>query len=223
MEHEPRHEQPEKPGRTRAKRRRARARTGAAPDGTPVVRLDIYASSEGRGARQVLASPGAAPGHGPEQAELDRRKLELDQLARSLAEQREQTSISERRLKSSIAELDARERRLAEREAELEQAHAAEVDAADIERRRRRLAGQEETLNERTHELRRLEQQVEERERKLAEREAQVLVELDFKEDELEGREQALAEHERRLVRKENELTAYVGQIQGRLTVSRST
>jgi len=175
----------EQPHRPRPKRRRAR---GLAPDGTPVVRLDIYATSEGAGARQVVSPEPPKPA---DTADLDRRR----------------------------AELDEREQALVARENELAQARSAEADLADVERRRRRLAAQEESLSERTHELRRLEAQVEERERALAEREAHIRLELDLREDELEGREQALADHEQRLTRKERELTAYVGQLQGRLTV----
>src|SRR5205807_6584311 len=112
MGNDPRHEPPENPGRPHPKRRRTRGRAGAA---TPVVRLDIYASSEGRGATPASAAPEAGPEHADldrrkaeldgRKAELDQRKTELDELARRLAEQREQTSIAERRLKSSIAQL----------------------------------------------------------------------------------------------------------------------
>jgi uncharacterized protein (DUF3084 family) len=115
--------------------------------------------------------------------------------------------------------LDEREETLSARETELAHVHSAEVDLADVERRRRRLAAQEESLTERTHELRSLESKLEEREQALAEREAHIRLELDLREDELEGREQALADHEQRLARKESELTTYVGQLQGRLTV----
>jgi len=119
--------------RQRPKRRRARGHTKQ-PDGTPVVRLDIYASLEGAAAREAPPA-------------LESR--------------------------SHVAELDERERALAGRE------------------------------------------------QALAEREAKVRVELDFREDELEVLEQALAEQETRLARKESELAAYVGQLQGRLTVVR--
>ena len=91
---------------------------------------------------------------------------------------------------------------------------------ADVERGRRRLAAQEESINERTLELERHEQQMAERDAALTEREAQVLLELDLKEDELEGREKAVIDQEERLVRKERELTTYVGQLQGRLTLA---
>jgi hypothetical protein len=193
------------PGGRRPKRRRPRTHK---PEGAPVVRLDIYASSEGVGARP--ASPPVVPEPRSERAELDvdRRARELD--------------ASEAALADRARALDERERELAAREAELQHAHAVELDAADVERRRRRLAAQEEALSERTHEVRRIEQQVEERERALAEREAHIQFELDAKEDELDGREQALAEHEQRLDRKQHELTTYVAQLQGRLALGKS-
>src|SRR5439155_16264118 len=206
----------------RPKRRRGRAWTGAAPDGTPVVRLDIYASSEGVGARPAPAPVGGVAAT----TELERRRREVEQGEAALAartralDEREQASSRREaearagtaRLETAVRELDERERVLAKREAEVrggaatrdsrlrelvEREHAlaereqqlatreveldrnAEVDNADIERGRRRLAAQEEALSVRTHELQRLEQQVEERERILAEREAQVTVNID--------------------------------------------
>src|SRR5262249_26820228 len=96
---------------------------------------------------------------------------------------------------------------------------SAEAALADVERRRRRLASQEESIAERTLELQRLEDQAEERERTLVEREAKIRFELDLREDDLEAREKAVVELEERLTRKERDLTTYVGQLQGRLTV----
>src|SRR5690348_9168036 len=98
----------EQPHRPRPKRRRAR---GQAPDGTPVVRLDIYATSEGAGARQVPTPEETKPA---DTGELDRRKAELDERERALV---------------------AREQALAARENELTQLHSAEADLADVERR----------------------------------------------------------------------------------------
>jgi len=221
----------DQPHRSRPKRRRPR---GQSPDGTPVVRLDIYASSEGAGARQLPGLPQAPPVL--DTGELDRRTAELDEREQalanraralderedSLAAQGRELAERERSALNHHAELDGREQALADRETELAQVRAAEIDIADIERRRRRLAAQEEALTERTHEARRLEQKLEEREAKLDEREAHIRLELDLNEDELEGREQAVTDHEERLVRKERELTTYVGQLQGRLTVAKS-
>jgi hypothetical protein len=156
-----------------------------------------------------------------------REDLEIEQGKRAAAErqaeQNQRVATAQRELNAARAELEQREREVAAREAKLEQAHTSGVEVANIEHRRRRLAAQEEALSERTHELHRLEQQVEEREIALAEREAQVLVAQDLKEDELEGREQTLAEQERRLARKETELTTYAGQLQRRLAVGSST
>ena len=203
----------EQPHRPRPKRRRPR---GQAPDGTPVVRLDIYATSEGAGARQV--PPPEAPTLA-DTGEHDRRKVELDERERAVASREVELERADATLVARAHGLDEREQALDARESELAQAQSAEADLADVERRRRRLAAQEESLSERTHELQKLEAQVEQREQALAEREAHIRLELDLREDELEGREQALADHEQRLERKENELTAYVGQLQGRLTV----
>jgi hypothetical protein len=65
-----------------------------------------------------------------------------------------------------------------------------------------------------------LEQRLEEREAELAQREARVLVELDLREEALEVRERAVAEQDLRLQRKEQDLTRYVGQLQGRLAAA---
>ena len=48
----------------------------------------------------------------------------------------------------------------------------------------------------------------------------QVRLELDCREEELEGCEKAVAAQEERLVRKERDLTAYVGQLQVGLTLA---
>src|SRR6478735_9073433 len=112
----------EQPNRPRPKRRRSRGHT---PDSTPVARLDIYASSEG-----ATAKPAQAPGVPAPQvsAESDRRRAELDERERS------ESSVVQR-----MRALDEREGTLAEREAEVAQAHHTEVAMADVERRRRRL------------------------------------------------------------------------------------
>jgi chromosome segregation ATPase len=248
MENEPDQVPAYHPSRAREGRRRSWPRSGAVP-GTPVVRLDIYTSSEGVTARSI--QPGADDG--AEYAQLALRESELDRLASQLAERREHLAAGERTLKASLreleeakqaaaereveqhrlaagarrelnaarAKLEQREREVAAREAELERAHTAEVGIADIEHRRRRLAAQEEALSERTHELRRLEQQIEDRDRTLTEREAEVRVAQDLKEEELEGREQTLAEQERRLTLRESDLTIYAGQLQKRLAVGK--
>jgi uncharacterized protein (DUF3084 family) len=184
----------------RSVRRRPRGR-GASTD-PPVVRVDIYTRA---GSGQVEARAEAVPVQPAVDPELDRRCAELDEREAELAGRAEK--------------LAARARDLDARAAKLEQARTDTADSADLDRRRRRLAAQEEALSERTHELHRLEEEIEEREHALAEREAKVLVDLEFKEDAIECREQALAEQEQRLTRKEQELKAYVGQLQERLTL----
>jgi DNA repair exonuclease SbcCD ATPase subunit len=123
------------------------------------------------------------------------------------------------------AELDERERKLAEREQTIATrgivpAPAATAQpteppdfAAENEQRRAwqtRLADAEEKLRERIREIDEREAEVEAR---AAVREA----DLEVREDALERRERALDELERRLEQKESELAVYVAQLQGEL------
>src|SRR5581483_521576 len=119
----------EQPHRPRPKRRRAR---GQGPDGTPVVRLDIYASSEGVGARQ--GSPPSEPKPVTDTTELDRRQAEHDERERALATRAVGLERSEATLVARARGLDGREQELCEREAELANAHYAEIDLSDLER-----------------------------------------------------------------------------------------
>src|SRR5579859_1777525 len=104
--------------RPRPKRRRAR---GQSPDGTPVVRLDIYASSEGAGARQVQPPEPPKPvGTG----ELDRRKAELDERERALATREVELDRSEGTLVARARGLEERESDLVTRKRELDRSEA---------------------------------------------------------------------------------------------------
>jgi len=202
---------------------------------TPVVRLDIYAPPGQPALEQPQQQPNVSqpgPAHWVaadfegrlaelEERErgLDARELEVEKAAQ-LADQRERAA--KRMAHEMTAQSTDRERALAARLAELEAEHARalEVDEAKLARRRKHLAAQEEALSERTHELTRLERLLEERDEQLAEREVRVRVELELKEEELEGREHAVVEQTDRLDRREKDLTRYVGQLQGRLTLA---
>src|SRR5207237_8303867 len=120
MGNEPRQEPHENPGRPHPRRRRTRGHAGAA---TPVVRLDIYASSEGRGATPVSATPETGPedaGIDRRWAELDRRKTELDQSQAKLEQSKAELHQLKTQLEQSKTELDRRNTERGQRKSQLE-------------------------------------------------------------------------------------------------------
>jgi septal ring factor EnvC (AmiA/AmiB activator) len=104
--------------------------------------------------------------------------------------------------------LEARERELVKRDAEL---NATEQMAATsqehLEKRRGRIDKIESTVNARLHEI-------EERESAVTLREAQIEADVDILLDKLERKEAELADLEVRLERKERDLAVYVGNLQ---------
>src|SRR5579859_6148885 len=130
----------EQPHRPRPKRRRAR---GQAPDGTPVVRLDIYASSEGVGARQVPAPEPRAP-KAADTGEDDRRRAELDERERALAARESELDRNEATIVARAQGLDERDSRLSAREAELDRNETTLVARArGLDEREQALAARE--------------------------------------------------------------------------------
>ena len=154
----------------------------------------------------LLAAPQAAAPSPPvsaparltalEEADLRRRKSELEDLqARLTAEQL--------RLQESAREL-------AEREAELEATRSDEVTASD----RIRLAHRSKRVQELEHELESREELLDERESDFFHRQAAFEADVELREERIESWRGELVDLETKLKRKEAELLAYVAQLQ---------
>lgn len=121
------------------------------------------------------------------------------------------------------AELDERERKLAERE-EAVAVGKPVAPAAPQADEPRDLAGEQDERRAWQQRLAEAEDRLRERIQELDEREAQIdaraavsEADLELREDALERRERAVEELERRLEQKESELAVYVAQLQGEL------
>src|SRR5207248_685815 len=128
--------------RPRPKRRRPR---GQAPDGTPVVRLDIYATSEGAGPRQVPTTPPPAAERALGESHAAAVDLaDVERQRRRLAAQEEALSERTHELRRLEQQLEEREAKLAEREAHIR----LELDLKEdeLEGREQALADQEQRL-----------------------------------------------------------------------------
>jgi len=86
-----------------------------------------------------------------------------------------------------------------------------EAGTADVERRERKLAQMEQTIQERMREL-------DEREELVERREIELEGAFSLREDRVEARETELAEIDERLRRREEDLARYVGQLQAQLS-----
>jgi uncharacterized protein (DUF3084 family) len=113
-------------------------------------------------------------------------------------------------LETRREQLEQREREVAAREDELARSGSVDVAWEQLRRREEKIVAKEEALAEQRHELSR-------QESLLDEREAQLLVDAELRDESLEERARELEERELRLSRREDELVAYVAQVQGRL------
>ena len=118
--------------------------------------------------------------------------------------------MRECRIASAEAELAERNRRIDNREAELEADTLLVSERSDLERRERRLSELERRVPERMREL-------DEREADFELRRASLEAEIELREERLEARERELEALEQRLGQKESELVSYVAQVQGEL------
>ena len=121
-------------------------------------------------------------------------------------------AVADEELERRAAKLDEAERRLNERELELEAGSGHTVsEKIRLASREKRIAQIEEELEGRLRD-------VDEREDALETREAEFEADVELREQRIERWRTELTELEQRLDRKETELTLYVGELQGELS-----
>jgi chromosome segregation ATPase len=164
------------------------------------------------------------------QAEMERERVRLQERAEAVATREatleKQIGAREQMLANGEAALGAWEARLREQAERLERernghSHASQEAfalLAELEQREQRVSEREaklfeseERYAERTGQLNRTEEE-------LRLREARLLAEVELREDKLDALERNIAEREELIGFRERDLTAYVGELQGRLS-----